>query len=85
MKELNEFLESKTFPGNLIFSKVWGSRSHDCAKETSDWDFSGVYVVPTKQVLGMYGFPDTEDNPKGSKPDYSFHEVGKFCTLLIKG
>src|SRR5690606_12561655 len=80
MVELNKFLATREFPGKLLFAKVWGSRSHNTDKPDSDWDFSGVYVAPTKDFLGLTPPPETTQNKEGQeKPDYSFHEVGKFC------
>lgn len=81
MKEIDDFLSKKSFP-KLVFSKVWGSRSHQLELPESDWDFSGVYVLPTKSILSFRPFEKTLD---GKSPDYSFHEVGKFCDLLLKG
>jgi hypothetical protein len=80
--ELQEFIKTHSIPGKVIFLKLWGSRSHGTQIESSDWDFSGVYVVPTKQLLGLESFPETCD---GNKPDFSFHEIKKFCLLLVKG
>jgi predicted nucleotidyltransferase len=83
---LEQFLEKKVFPGKVIFAKVWGSRSHNTNKPDSDWDFSGVYVAPTKEFLGLDRPAETVQNKEGQeKPDYSFHEVGKFCNLLLTG
>lgn len=88
MKELKEFLAKKSrgMPP-ILFAKLWGSRSHGTELPESDWDFSGVYIAPTKQVLSFKGIPDSINGKKIEKddPDYEFHEVGKFCTLLMKG
>lgn len=81
---LSEFMHIMTFPGKVIFAKVWGSHSHDTCVPESDWDFSGVYVVPTKKLLGIKKIVETVNNETG-KPDYTFHEIGKFCDLLLKG
>lgn len=83
--ELSAFLETKQFPGKVIFAKVWGSRSHNTHKESSDWDFSGVYLAPTESFLGLKGVAETVTNNENSKPDYSFHEAKKFCNLLLVG
>lgn len=90
-RHLTDFLATKKFPGKLIFGKIWGSRSHHTEKPTSDWDYAGVYVVPTKILLGLQSYAQTVDNNKEKKesnpdePDYAFHEAHKFCTLLLKG
>jgi predicted nucleotidyltransferase len=83
---INDFLATKEFPGRILFAKVWGSRSHNTDTNRSDWDFSGVYVVPTKSILGMDKVTETVANKEGAeKPDFSFHEIGKFCNLLLVG
>ena len=86
MTELERFLEKKHLPGRLIFGKTWGSRSHNTNHETSDWDFSGVYQVPTREFLGMNKVTENVCSVEGQeKPDYAFYEAGKFCELLLVG
>src|SRR5574339_33248 len=68
--------------GNLLYSKVWGSQSHNTQLPSSDIDYLGVYVAYNKDLFGMDGVPETVD---GEKPDYQCHEVAKFCKLLMKG
>lgn len=82
---LEEFLAKKEFPGKLIFAKLWGSRSHNTQKPESDWDYSGVYVVPTRQVLGLDTPDESIQNKEEQKPDYAFYEIGKFARLLLVG
>lgn len=69
-------------PGRLLFSKIWGSHSHQTNMPESDIDYLGVYVATNERLLGMDPPPETIT---GEKPDYQIHEVGKFCQLLIKG
>lgn len=85
MLELAKFLNNLQLPGDVLFAKVWGSRSHNCQISTSDWDFSGVYIVPTMDLFRLKPIKDTIQKEGEEKPDYSFHEVGKFCDLLLKG
>lgn len=68
--------------GTILFSKIWGSHSHDTQLPGSDIDYTGVYVARTTDLLGLHPPPDTLT---GEKPDYQIHEVKKFCDLLIKG
>lgn len=79
---LESFLRDKQFPGKILFAKVWGSRSHNCEVHDSDWDYSGVYAAPLRVLLGLNPPKETCD---GQNPDYSFHEAGKFCRLLLRG
>jgi len=69
-------------PGRLLFSGVTGSQSYNCSTESSDLDFGGVYVVPTSDILGI---GDVQETKTGQQNNYTFHEVGKFCRLLLKG
>lgn len=68
--------------GWVLFSKVWGSHSHDTQLPSSDIDYTGVYVAYPKDLLGLHPPIDTLT---GVKPDYQIHEIKKFCDLLIKG
>ncbi len=79
---IDEFVKNHKFPGEVVFGKVWGSRSHNTALPTSDTDFLVVYAAPTANVLGLSPPPDTMD---GKDPDYQAHEVYKFSQLLLKG
>lgn len=78
------FIKSKT-DAKVLFSKVWGSRSHNTNHEGSDWDYSGVYIHPTRLILGLEKVPDTYVTLEGEKPDCHFYEVSKFCRLLLEG
>lgn len=82
---ISDFLKSKKFPGVVIFARIHGSWSYNLNKEGSDIDFSGVYVSDTREILGTNPPTDTFVNPKNQKPDFAFHELGKFCRLLAKG
>jgi len=82
---IGQFLGSGKLPGWTIFAKIWGSRSHNTALETSDEDFLAVYQSPTRSILSLYPPPETMDNPDGQKPDYQAYELKKFCGLLLKG
>lgn len=69
-------------PGRLLFSKLWGSHSHNTALPTSDRDFMMIYVADTAEILSLRPPPDTVTR---KDPDIEAHEVGKFCRLLLKG
>jgi hypothetical protein len=68
--------------GWLLFSKVWGSHSHDTQLPGSDVDYVGVYVAHQQDLLGLHPPADTITH---DKPDVQLHEVKKFCDLLLKG
>lgn len=100
-QKLDEFLARGIVPGELLFAKVWGSRSHNLDLPTSDWDFSGVFAHDTCKYLSYVPRPgvkqedalpatvERDGQKHGVKPageaDYAFHEIGKFAELLIKG
>jgi hypothetical protein len=81
---LNQFISEKAggFPGKLLFARVCGSYSYNTMLPTSDRDFLAVFVAPTRDVLSIHPPSYTVD---GVKPDFQAHEVGKFCSLLLKG
>jgi uncharacterized protein len=66
----------------ILYSRIWGSHSHNTHLPESDIDYLGVYVAPNEALLGLRKPPDTVT---GEKPDFQVHEVGKFCDLLLKG
>lgn len=82
---VREFLETRKFPGKVIFAKLWGSRSHNTHLPGSDEDFLVVYQAPTKDLLSLHPPPESMDNAEGVKPDFQAHELKKFCDLLLKG
>ena len=64
-------------------SHLYGFESHD-----SDVDVRGVFVEPLKNVLSIRGPKETvERTDKTSTPecDVVFHELRKFCRLLLAG
>lgn len=79
---LSNFLSKKQIPGRIIVARVAGSQSYGLATEGSDYDFAGVYQLPTQEILSLKQHKKTID---GKSPDYCFHEIGKFCLLLLKG
>ena len=79
---LDTFILETHFPGKLIFTKTWGSHSHNTNLPHSDMDFLAVYQAPTKDILSLNPPSDTIE---GNKPDYQAHELSKFCRLLLKG
>lgn len=66
----------------LLYAKVWGSHSHATNLPTSDVDYLAVYQMPTREIVSLRPGPGTVD---GKDPDFQAHELGKFCSLLMKG
>lgn len=82
MTSLNDIMKSLHVPGELLFSKIAGSHSHNTNVPESDIDAIGIYRAAIDDVLGLDPPPDTITN---STNDFTVHEVGKFCRLLLKG
>lgn len=72
---------SKNKPENIILEAVTGSFAYGLNTENSDEDIKGVFVAPTKDVLGLFPVKETVDNVD---PDWSYHEVEKFINLAMK-
>lgn len=66
----------------ILVKAVVGSHAYGFNKPESDKDYLGVFVVPTKTFMGLYGYPETIVR---KDPDRAYHEVGKFMRLAIKG
>lgn len=67
----------------MILKVLVGSRSHGLHTDDSDYDYRGVYVLPTRDILSL-GY-----NYKGShwlegKEDQTSYEIGHFLHLATK-
>lgn len=59
-----------------------GSKAYGIEVEGSDDDFVGVFVPSLDDFLSLRGFgPETH---AGRDPDFTLHELGKFCRLALK-
>jgi predicted nucleotidyltransferase len=59
-----------------------GSQAYGLDTEDSDVDRRGVFVLPTRDVLGLRPVVDTLDH---TDPDWVIYEVAKFMRLALKG
>jgi predicted nucleotidyltransferase len=60
-----------------------GSKAYGIDVEGSDDDFVGVFVPSLRDFLSLRGFgPETHAK---NDPDFTIHEIGKFCRLALKG
>jgi predicted nucleotidyltransferase len=85
--DLAEFYKAYApkIPGRILLARVGGSQSYNTNTPSSDTDFLGVYAAWTEDVLSLTPPQDTIASAEGTKPDYTVHEVKKFCSLLMSG
>jgi len=68
-------------PDNIILEGVVGSRAYGLATPESDIDIKGVFVAPTREILGIYPVKDCYTT---TEPDTQYLEVSKFISLALK-
>ncbi len=68
-----------------ILKVLVGSRAHGLAREDSDYDYRGVYVTPTSQLLKLSdGGQKGTHWVEGEKEDDTAYELGHFLHLATK-
>lgn len=72
-----------------ILKSLVGSRAHGLATENSDYDYKGVFVVPTSEILGIRGHSKhavqlERDGAGNAVQDDVSWEVSHFLTLAVK-
>lgn len=60
-----------------------GSKSYGLELPGSDDDYVGVFLAPLRRFVSLGGLE--EETYTGLKPDFTLHEIGKFCRLALKG
>lgn len=66
-----------------ILRVLVGSRAHGLHTEDSDYDWRGVFVTPTTEILRIGGHPDQTNWIEGKEDDTSW-EIGKFLLMATK-
>lgn len=66
---------------NVILEGVVGSTAYGMDTEKSDRDIAGIFMRPTKQILGLQKL---DDSVVTTNPDSTHHELRKFVTLALK-
>jgi uncharacterized protein len=69
------------YGSSLLLKGVVGSQAFGLANVNSDFDYQGVFVVPTEQFLGLE--TRFQESVSFKNPDTTYHEVGKFCRLAL--
>lgn len=64
-----------------LLKVLTGSRVYGTSHENSDYDYRGIYLQPTEEILKINGYID---NIKINK-DYSTWEIKRFLELAIQG
>jgi predicted nucleotidyltransferase len=67
---------------NVILQGVVGSTAYGLATPESDVDTLGVFIKPTSKVLS---FSPGDDTAVTHDPDSTLHEIGKYCSLALRG
>lgn len=66
-----------------ILRTLVGSRAHNLHTDDSDFDFRGVYVNPTSEILKLGGATQQTNWIEGQTDDTSF-EIQKFLMMAVK-
>ena len=69
--------------GMIAYKYIAGSHSQNLDGPDSDVDFHGVYFAPIEAILGLGA--DYQEEVSDEKHDETYHEFGKWMTLLSKG
>lgn len=68
------------WPAETLLSGIVGSTAYGLARPGSDVDRLGIFATPTAELLGLH---KTTDSYVMTKPDYTLHEVLKYCRLVL--
>jgi predicted nucleotidyltransferase len=60
-----------------------GSKAYGLELATSDDDYLGVFVPRLRELVSIPGL--AAETHAGNEPDFTLHEIGKFCALALKG
>jgi uncharacterized protein len=69
-------------PDGVVLEGITGSIAYGLDRAESDVDLKGVFVAPVDEILGLNSVRETIDH---TDPDFSYHELGKFCRLALAG
>jgi hypothetical protein len=78
IKQFTDFIDSKLAGAKPLLIVIRGSQAYGTNIETSDTDFSGVYVQSLEDIFGNKYTPQINDD----KNDTVFYELRRFLDLL---
>lgn len=70
-------------PVTILLEGIVGSTAYGLATPDSDIDTLGMFAYDTRAFWGLSVPKATRSNPQGSKPDWTMHEAGKYCSLAL--
>ena len=76
-------IEEAKKKGLIGYTYPRGSHSQNLNGPDSDEDFGGVYFAPIETILGLGN--DYQEEISDEKHDETYHEFGKWMTLISKG
>lgn len=76
-------IEEAKKKGLIGYTYLRGSHSQNLNGPDSDEDFGGVYFAPIETILGLGN--DYQEEISDEKHDETYHEFGKWMTLISKG
>jgi len=68
-----------------IFKCIVGSRAHGIAKPDADYDYRGVHIIPTSELVGREFKYKSIHWVEGEKEDQTSYELKEFINLAIQG
>lgn len=82
------FIAHSPVPGAVLQCGVTGSHDYGFSSPDSDLDLKGLFIAPTRQMLGLHRPPESFDRLidfEGVECDLTLTEVGKALHLLVNG
>lgn len=82
------FIAGSPVPGVAIQCGITGSHDYGFSSPDSDLDLKGIFLAPTRRVLGLHRPPESFDRLidfEGTECDLTLTEAGKALHLLVGG
>lgn len=82
---LHQQIEKHPYP--LFFATISGAHLYGFPSPDSDYDLRGVYLLPLREVVGMFPLTETLDTSEiveGVQIDFVAHDAKKFFELVLR-